>query len=53
MALKVARDYVEDVLILYNDGYSPPETARYICKLINVDEIKQSQYSLSASAHWR
>lgn len=53
IALKVARDYVEDVLIMFNDGYSPLETARYLCKLIDVAEIKDSQYSMSVSASWR
>lgn len=52
-ALRVAREYVEDILILYNDGFSPLDTARYICKLINIDEIKRSQYSASANTSWR
>ncbi len=52
-ALRVAREYVEDILILYNDGFTALDTARYICQLINIDEIKRSQYSISASASWR
>lgn len=52
-ALRIARDYAEDILILYNDGYSTLETARYICKLIDVAELKKNQYSLAASASWR
>lgn len=51
-ALRIARDNVEDILIMYNDAYSPLETARYLCKLINIDEIREAP-SFSASAGWR
>lgn len=52
-ALSVARQYAEDVLILFNDGYSPVETAKYLCGLIDIEEIKRSQFSLGVGVRWR
>lgn len=52
-ALSVARRYVEDVLILYNDGYGASETAKYISSKIDIEEIRNSNMSTGIGARWR
>ena len=41
-ALRLARERVEDILIMFNDGYSALETARYIRKLVSTEANYQA-----------
>lgn len=53
VALQTAREHVEAVLAMYNDGYTAMETAQYLRQLIDIDQIKHSQSGQPLTAGWK
>lgn len=50
--LRVAREYAEDILAMYNGECTGKQAARLVVELIDTDKERE-QYALSASAGWR
>lgn len=52
IVLRVAREYAEDILAMYNGECSGKQAAKLVFEL--VDTVKEREhYSMSASAGWR
>jgi len=50
--LRVAREYAEDVLAMYNGECSGRQAARLVFEMIDTAKERE-QYTMSASAGWR
>ena len=52
-AMKICRQHAGQILTMYSDGYTAQDTAKHICSLINVDEIRSSNHCGDEGPRWR